>query len=353
MVGVLHEARVDLHLAGEHRLEIVGDLVPGRDLLGPGGQLGLGRDHAELLLAGERLLAQPVPALVEGALVLRRPLRRHVVRGMGRPGREVGEERLVGHQRLLLADPLDRPVGDVLGEVVALLRRLVGLDRRGPLVERGVVLVRLTGDEAVEVLEAAAPRRPRVERAQRARLPHRHLVALAELRRRVAVELERLSQRRARVRPHRAVARRRRRDLRDPAHPDRVVVAPAQQRRARRRAQRRRVKARELQPVGGQALRRRRLARPAERARRAEPGIVEQHDQDVRRTRRRPQRLDRRELRGRILRVLVDRPRIRTISDRKPLTVDARDLRHSDSSRGKRGGATKRPTFTPVSPRAG
>ena len=121
MVGVLHEAGVHLHLAGEHGLEVVRDLVPGRDLLGPCRQLGVGRDHAELLLARERLLAQAIPALVEGALVLRRPLGRHVVRGVRGPGREVGEERLVGHQRLLLADPLDRAVGHVVGEVVALL----------------------------------------------------------------------------------------------------------------------------------------------------------------------------------------------------------------------------------------
>ena len=65
VVGVLEEAGVHLHLPREHRLEIVGHVVPGRDLLGPLGQLGLGRDHAELLLARERLLAQRVPALVE------------------------------------------------------------------------------------------------------------------------------------------------------------------------------------------------------------------------------------------------------------------------------------------------
>jgi hypothetical protein len=52
-------------------LEIVRDVVPGWNLLGPGGQLGFGRDHAELLLAREGLLTQRVPALVELALVLR------------------------------------------------------------------------------------------------------------------------------------------------------------------------------------------------------------------------------------------------------------------------------------------
>ena len=172
----------------------------------------------------------------------------HVVRRVRRARREVDEERLVAHQRLLLADPLDRLVGHVLGEVVALLRRLLGLDRGRALVDRRVVLVRLPADEAVEVLEAAAAGRPRVERAERARLPHRHLVALAELRGRVAVQLQRLGQRRAGVRADRVVARRRGRDLRDPAHADRVVVAAREQRRARRRAERGRVEAVELEP---------------------------------------------------------------------------------------------------------
>ena len=232
-------------------------------------ELRIGRDHAELLLAREDPLALGVPAVVELAGVLVRPFLRDVVRRVRRTRREVHEERLVGHQRLLLAHPLDRLVGHVAHEVVALLRGAIGLDRGRALVQRRVVLVRLAADEAVEVLEAAAGR-PVVERPQRARLPHRHLVALAELGGRVAVELEDLRQRSARVRPHRVVPRRGRRDLGDAAHPDHVVVAAAQQRRPRRRAQRRRVEAIELQPAGREPLRVRRRARPAERARRTE-----------------------------------------------------------------------------------
>ena len=64
VVGVLEEPGVDLHLAGQHRLELVGHVVPGGDLVVPGGELGVGRDHPELLLPGE------------GALALRRPSRR-------------------------------------------------------------------------------------------------------------------------------------------------------------------------------------------------------------------------------------------------------------------------------------
>ena len=89
---------------------------------GPRGQLGVGGNDAELLLAREDLLAQLVPALIELALVLVGPLLRHVVRRVAGARREVHEERLVGHQRLLLARPLDRLVRHVLGEVVALLR---------------------------------------------------------------------------------------------------------------------------------------------------------------------------------------------------------------------------------------
>ena len=62
VVGVLHEPGVDLHLAGQHRLEVVGHVVPRRDLGWAGGELGVGRDHAEVLLPGEDLLAQRVPA---------------------------------------------------------------------------------------------------------------------------------------------------------------------------------------------------------------------------------------------------------------------------------------------------
>ena len=125
VVGVLHEARIDLHLPAQHGLERLGHLVPGRDLLVARGELAVRRDDAELLLPGEGLLAQLVPALVELALVLVGPLLRHVVGRVGGAGREVDEERLVGRERLLLRDPVDGLVGHVLHEVVALLGRLL------------------------------------------------------------------------------------------------------------------------------------------------------------------------------------------------------------------------------------
>ena len=228
-------------------------------------QLRLRRHDSKLLLPFEDLLAKRIPALVEAALVLVRPLRRNVVRGVCRPWSEVHEEWLVGHERLLLANPLDRLVGHVLGEVVALLRRLLRLHRRRALVEGRVVLIRLTADEAVEVLETAAAGRPGVEGPHRARLPDRNLVALAELRRGIAVQLKGLRQRRARVGTDRVVAGRRRRELRDDPHPNRVMVAAGQQGSPRGGAERRCVEAVVLQAVSGQPLGRRCRARPAER----------------------------------------------------------------------------------------
>ena len=101
-------------------------------------------------------------------------------------------------------------------------------------------LVGLEADEAVEVLKAGR-RRPHVERPDHRRVAEMwDLVALPA--RRVAVELERLGQRRLVVGPQRR-ARRRGRELGDGPRPHRVVVATGQQRLSGRRAQRIGVKA--------------------------------------------------------------------------------------------------------------
>ncbi len=280
-------------------------------------QLRVGRDHAELLLTGERLLAQRVPAIGELALVLGRPLLRHVMRGVGGARREVHEERLVRHQRLLLAHPVASPIGQILGEVIALLGGGGRLDRRGPVIEGRVPLIVLATDESVEGLEPAAARRPGIERPHRRGLPHRNLVALPELGGRVAVQLQCHCQRRLRVRPQRAVAGRGRRRLGDAPHPDRVVVAPAQHRGAGRGTQRSGVEAVVLQAAGCQAIRGRRRTRAAKGARSAEPDVIEEHDQDVRCTLGRQQGLDRLEGRGRVLGVVRGEPRLRAIGDRQ------------------------------------
>ena len=241
------------------------------------GQLRVLRDDTELLLPGQRLLAELVPATVELALVLVRPLLRHVMRRVGRAGGEVHEERLVRHQRLLLAHPRNRAIREIFGERVAFLRRLRRLDGRGALVQARVVLVRLTADEAVEMLEAGAGR-PLVERTHRGHLPVRHLMTLTELRGGIAVQLQDLGERRFFLGTDAVVARRRGCHLGDRAHPDRVVVAAREQRLTGRRTERRGVEADVLEPALREPLGRGRVARTAERRRGTEAGIVDQHD---------------------------------------------------------------------------
>ena len=181
MVGMLHEAGINLHLANQDRLHDWRDGVPGRNFGMPCGERAIRRDDAEFLLPCEGFLAQLVPALVELAFVLVRPLLRHVMRRVRRAGREVGEKWLVRHERLLLPDPFDCLGGHIVGKVIALLRCLLGLDWSRAFVERWIPLVGLAADEAVKVLEAAAAAGPGIVRAHGARLPDRYFVALAEL----------------------------------------------------------------------------------------------------------------------------------------------------------------------------
>ena len=57
----------------------------------------------------------------------------------------------------MLTDPADGLVGEVLGEVITVLGGFGRLDRRSSLVESRVVLVVLTADEPIEVLEPPPP----------------------------------------------------------------------------------------------------------------------------------------------------------------------------------------------------
>ena len=254
-VGVLQEAREDLHLASQQRPLLLRDRVPRRERLVARRQLRVGRDHPELLLTLERLLAIGVPALVEAALVALAPLRRDVVGRVRAAGRVVDEPRLVGLLRAHAVQPLDRLVGHRVGQVEALLLRRP--DRRLVLRDHRVVLARLAAQEAPEVVEPE-PVGPAVERARRTLLMVRRQMPLAERRRAVAVLLQHPRKRRRVLREERRVAREARRELTDRAEADRVVVAARQQRRARRRAQRRDVERVVAQAIVRQARHRRR-----------------------------------------------------------------------------------------------
>ena len=177
----------------------------------------------------------------------------------------------------------DRLIGEVVREVVGLaVAAFEHADGAVVLGDDRVVLAGRPGQEAPPVVEA--PRHgPVVERTGRALDVVGRQVPLAEATRHVAVVAQDPRQRRAALRPGGGVARERPGVLRDRAEPDAVMVAPGQQRGARRRAHRRHVEpvVREPHLLDAGQVRRTDLA--AEGVRAAEAGVVDQHEQHVRR----------------------------------------------------------------------
>jgi hypothetical protein len=110
---------------------------------------------------------------------------------VARAGGEVREERLVGVDLLCVADELDGALGEVLGEVVALVRRGWGFCLVIVVDEARRVLVGVAAEEAVEPLEATT-QRPLIVRTRRARRLGRREVPLSQRVRAVALLDERL-----------------------------------------------------------------------------------------------------------------------------------------------------------------
>ena len=232
VVRVLGEPGIDLHLTGVEGPQRVRNVVPCWEGVVTGRELGVLRDHAEFLLAGERLLPQPVPALIELPLVLVCPRIRDVMRRMAAPGRVVDEERLRGVLRADAVEPLDRPVRHRVGEVVGVVLVVELLRRADDLLvlgQAGVPLARSATEDPVEVVEAPAVRPP-VERSGRALLAVGGQVPFPERGRGVAVVSKDPRERRAVPRQRGGVPREAPRELADRAEPDRVVVPSGEQR---------------------------------------------------------------------------------------------------------------------------
>ena len=206
---------------------------------------------------------------------------RDVVRRVAAAGRVVHHPRLGRVLRPHRVQPLDRLVGDVVGEVVRLAVLALGHAQR-PVVlgDDRVVLAGRAAQEAPPVVEA--PRlRPVVERAGRALHVVRREVPLAEAAGDVAVLLEDARERRHNCGLRGGVAGERAGVLGDRAEADPMLVAPGQQRGAGRRADRGHV-----EPVVGQphlldAGEGGRADRAAERVGAAEAGVVDEDEQHV------------------------------------------------------------------------
>ncbi len=272
VVGVREEPGVDLRHAAEQLLLVVGERVPGtgdvqhRERLALGArsvggadrvdrrQLGVLWNDAELLLAGERLLAHRLVAHVEPAFELVDPLLRGVVRRVAGTECVVEEERLLRGDRLRVHDELDRLVGQVDAQVVALLGRARLIDEVVVVDEVGIPLARLGAEEPVPALEAPAGR-PVAARRGEVHLVLGAEVPLADHVGVPAALAEDLREHPVLRRDRAARVREPDRGLGDAGHAVPGVVAPGQQTGARRRAERGRVPLRVADTVRGDACR--------------------------------------------------------------------------------------------------
>ncbi len=133
VVVVGEEGGIDFRHMRKELLVLGVQRVPGRQIGGSRRQDSVLRYDAELFLPRKSFLAQLVPALIELTLELRDPFLWNVMGRVRRPGRVIGEERLVGRQRMLLLDPVDRLVGEIGVKIVV---RLVRSRSASPLAPR-------------------------------------------------------------------------------------------------------------------------------------------------------------------------------------------------------------------------
>ena len=158
MVGVRQETGEDLHHACVELFLLWGECLPVWHIGIMTREFGTLRHDAQLFLPGEDLLAVGIPAVVERAFVLVRPLPGHVMRRVHGTGAEVQVKRFVGGDLLGIGDELNGLVGQVLGQVVALFRGFRRLDLVVVVHQVGVVLVGVAAQEAIVALEAASQR---------------------------------------------------------------------------------------------------------------------------------------------------------------------------------------------------
>ena len=289
MVGVREEPRVHLHHPRCQPPRLRRQRVPVRDVRVVPGQLRIGRHHAQFLLPGQHPLPVGVPPVVELPGVPVGPLLRHMMRGVHRAGAEMQVERLVRGDLLGVGDELDRLVGQVLGQVIALLRGARRLDLVVVVDQVRVPLAGVPAEEPVEPLEPAA-QRPAVERPGAGLELRGQQVVLADHVGAVAMGQQHLGQEPVLERDLPVVPGIAGGELVDRRGRVRVVIAAGDDARPRRRAQRRGVHVRVQQPAGGQRVQVRRGDRAAVTAQLPVPDVIQHDEQHVRRPCRRPQR---------------------------------------------------------------
>ncbi len=226
-IGVFPEPREHFHQAALKRPLAFRNTVPRRHRRVTRSELRLRRYPALRLGAFEDALAIGVPAVVELSFILIRPLFCYVVRTVNRTGRPIHEERLIGLERFMLPQPINRIVRQVFAQMVTFLGRLRRLDERCVPNEAWFPLRSFACEKPIEILEAV-PGWPIVEGTGSGRLIGRGVMPLPEGRRAVPVVFEHLGYHRAAFRLDARIAVPIIGKLRDLTGADMVMVAPCQ-----------------------------------------------------------------------------------------------------------------------------
>ena len=237
LVGLRHHAGEDFHLAGVELLLLGVQAVPFGNLRDAVGELGAGGKKLHRHLLRENRFAGLVPAHVELALVHVDVLLLDLMRRVHGAGRPEQEERPVGIDRGVRGDVVDRPVGQIGGQVIVRLAH-PGLRRTMIVPKQRAVIVRVGRHEAIEMVEALAAG-PMVKRAALRSFRQRRVIPFAEREGFKARVLEMLGDGFRALGRSAVVAGEAHRRERVGAQADLVRIPARHQRRPRRRAQRR------------------------------------------------------------------------------------------------------------------
>ena len=198
MVRVRGIGRPDLRHAVEQFLFLVVQGIPGTHVIQRVGHIlrkwidsgvdGIFGNNAPLFHAFGCPFAIGLVTVIEFALVFRYPFLGSLVGRMVGAGVEPHEEGFGRVGGVLVTEHLDGLVGEVLGQVVAILGQVRLLDEIVVLDQERIPLVGLAAEEAVEAVPPLL-QRPFAAISARRHVNFRHIVVLAEPQGRVAIGL--------------------------------------------------------------------------------------------------------------------------------------------------------------------
>ena len=234
LVGMIEHGGIGALQPREHHALVFG-------MIGPAAHKIISRRHArafghdaEFFLSLEPPLTLFVPTVRKMRVVVADEIGRRLMRRMASAEREPAKPRVLRPVRDMIGNETDRAVHEIGGQMIAALERAGRLDMRIVEHEFRRVLIRLRIQKPVETIEAARER-PAIERPCRAALRQRRHVPLADHVIAIAVRTQHFGERARLLRDLPAIARKAGIEIGEAPHADRMMVAPGQQRRARRR----------------------------------------------------------------------------------------------------------------------